>query len=85
MITKGEMLEARLDWEVGIGIYILLYTELTGNKDLLYTSKKSIQYSFTAYMGKESEICTGMADSLCCTPDIVNHLYSNKIYFKKWR
>jgi len=33
-----------MDEEVGIGIYTLLYTELIGNKDLLYGSGKSTQY-----------------------------------------
>ena len=59
------------DWEVGISTYTLLYTELTGNKDLLYSYGKSIQYSVITSMGeylkKNEYIC--MADSLCCTPD----------------
>ena len=57
-----------MDWEVGISTYTRLYAKLIGNKDLLYSSGKSIQYSVIAYMGKESEkngyICIGVADSL---------------------
>ena len=54
MVTKGKTLGVRMDWEVGIGIYTLLYTKLTGSKDLLYSLGKSIQYSVIAYMRKES-------------------------------
>ena len=43
-----------MDWEAEISIYTLLYTKSTGNKDLLYISRKSIQFSVTAYMGIES-------------------------------
>ena len=44
-----------MDLEVGIGIYMLLYTKLVGNNDLLYSLGKSIQCSVIIYMGKESE------------------------------
>ena len=44
-----------INWEVGIGIDILLYTKWVSNKDLLYSTGKSIQYSVIAYMVKESE------------------------------
>ena len=44
-----------MDWEVGIGMYTLLYAKSVNNKDLLYISGKSIQYSGIAYRGKESE------------------------------
>ena len=46
---QGEMLG------FGINIYTLLYTKLISNKYLLYSSRKSIQYSVTAYSRKESE------------------------------
>ena len=55
IVTKGKRLGGRMDWEVGIDIYILPYTKFIGNKDLLYSSRKSIQYSVIAYMSKESE------------------------------
>ena len=31
-----------MDWEVGIGIYALLYTKSIGNKDLLYTAQGNL-------------------------------------------
>ena len=43
-----------MDWEAEISIYTLLYTKSIGNKDLLYISRKSIQFSVTAYTGIES-------------------------------
>ena len=55
MVTKGEMLEGGMDWEVGIGIYILLHIKLIGNRVLLYCLGKSIQQSVMAYLEKESE------------------------------
>ena len=54
-MTEGETLREGMDWEVGIGIYTLLYTKSMGNKSLLYSRGKSIQYSVIAYMGNESE------------------------------
>ena len=74
MATKGEMLEGGMNWEVGIGICTLLYTKSVGNKDLLYSSWKSIQYSAMAYIGKKyaksGYICICITDSLCCIPEI---------------
>ena len=55
MVTQGKNVWGGMDWEFGLGIHTLLYTKLIGNKDLLYSSGKSIQYSVMAYMGKESE------------------------------
>ena len=55
MVTKGEMMGGRMDWEFGFGIHTLLYTGLIGNQGLLYRSRKPIQYSGMAYLGKESE------------------------------
>ena len=40
------------------------------NKDLLYSTKNSTQYSVTTYMGKESEkewIYMYITEPLCCT------------------
>ena len=71
-LPKGKLWERGTDWEIGIGIYTLLYTKSFGNKDLIYSSRKSIQYSVIAYVGKEFKkygyICTCMADSLHNTP-----------------
>ena len=63
-----------MDWEVGIATYTRLYAKLIGNKDLLYSTGKSIQYSVIAYMGKESKkkdgyMCICVADSLCYTSE----------------
>ena len=41
-----------MDWDVGIGIYILLCTKSIGTTT---SSEKSVQYSAMAYMGKECE------------------------------
>ena len=34
MVTKELTMRGGMDWEVGIDIYILLYTKLMGNKDV---------------------------------------------------
>ena len=39
--------------EFGIHIYTLLYVKQIINKDLLYSTGNSIQYSVITYMGKE--------------------------------
>ena len=44
-----------MDWEDGTGIYTLLYTKLMGNMDPLYSTRKSIQCSVVAYMGKSEK------------------------------
>ena len=49
--TVGE----RINWNIGIDIFTLLYTKQTTNKDLLYTAGNSTQYSVMTYMGKESK------------------------------
>ena len=43
------------DREFGIDIYTLLYMEWIVNRDLLYSTGNSTQYSVITYMGKESE------------------------------
>ena len=55
MVNKGETLRGGMNWEVENGIYTLLYTKFTGNKDQLYSSGKFIQCPVIAYMGKESD------------------------------
>ena len=42
----------RMNWEVGINIYTLLYIKQITNKDLLYSTGHSIQYSVIIYLGK---------------------------------
>ena len=63
-----------INWEIGIDIYTPLYIKLITNKNLLYSTENSTQYSVMVYMGKESKkkrvdigIC--ITDSLCCTPE----------------
>jgi len=45
----------RINWKVGIDIYTLLYIKQIANKNLLYSTGNSTQYSVMAYMGKESK------------------------------
>ena len=44
-----------ISWEIGIDIYTLLDIKQITNKDLLYNTGNSTQYSVMAYMGKESK------------------------------
>ena len=44
-----------INQEVGINIYTLLYTKQIINKDLLYSTGNSTQYSVITYMRKESK------------------------------
>ena len=41
-----------INWKIGIDTYTLLYIRQITNKDLLYTTGNSTQYSIMAYMGK---------------------------------
>ena len=54
--------------EIGVDTYMLLYTKYITNKDLLYSTGNSTQYSIMTYMEIESkkrmDIC--ITDSLCC-------------------
>ena len=54
MVTKGERGEG-IHWEIGINIYILLYIKEMTNKNLLYSTGNSTQYSVMLYMGIESK------------------------------
>ena len=47
--------EGRDEVETGIDIYTLLYIKQITNKDLLYSTENSIQYSVMTYMEKESK------------------------------
>ena len=54
MVTRGVSgLWGGIYWETGIDIYTLLYIEKITNKDLLYSTGNSTQYSVMTYMGKE--------------------------------
>ena len=43
------------NWKLGINRYTLLYIKKTNNRDLLYSTRNSIQYCVMTYVGKESE------------------------------
>ena len=57
MVTRGEMAGGWrwINWEIGIDIFTLLYIKQITNKDLLYSTGSSTQYSVMTYMGKESK------------------------------
>ena len=50
-VNTGE----RINWVAEMNIYTLLYIKQVSNKNLLYSTGKSTQYSEMAYMGKETE------------------------------
>ena len=54
-LPKGKGWGGGVNQEVGINIYTLLYTKQITNKDVLYRTENSTQYSVITYMGKESE------------------------------
>ena len=58
-----------VNWEIGIDIYTLLYIQQITNKDLLFSTGNSTQYSVMAYVGKnlKADICIHLTESLCCT------------------
>ena len=47
--------EGGINWEIGIDIYTLLCIKQITNKNLLYSTRNSIQYSVMTYMGIESK------------------------------
>ena len=47
--------EGRINWEAGIDVYTPLYIKYITNKDILYSTRNSTQYSVMAYMGKDSK------------------------------
>ena len=54
-----------MNWESGIDIHILLLKQIT-NKDLLYSTENSAQYSVMGYMGKNPKI-EGIPSASCYT------------------
>ena len=54
MVTRGES-GGGINWKIGIDMYTLLYIKQITNKDLLYSTGNSTQYSVMTYMGKESK------------------------------
>ena len=66
------MLGRRIDSKFRSGIYAVLNTKLIGNKDLLDSLGKSVQYSVIAYLSKEAEkksIYIYRDNTLCCTAE----------------
>ena len=55
MVTSRERWWAGIVREFGIDMYTLLYFKWITNKDLLYSTGNSTQYSVMTYMGKESK------------------------------
>ena len=56
MVTRGVSgLWGGIYWETGIDIYTLLYIEKITNKDLLYSTGNSTQYSVMTYIRTESK------------------------------
>ena len=53
MITKGEMWQGGLNWELAMDRYTLLYIKQITK--FLYSTGNRTQYSVITYMGKESE------------------------------
>ena len=54
MAIRGEV-GGGINLEIGIDIYTLLYIKQIINKDLLYSTENSPQYSVTTSMGKVSK------------------------------
>ena len=52
---QGGKVGGGINWEIGNDIYTLLYIKQITNKDLLYNTGNSTQYSVMTYMGKESK------------------------------
>ena len=74
MVIKGDRLGVGgMDWGFGTDdICTMRYMELLANRDLLYSTENSTQYSAIIYVGKESEReWIHMPGSLCCTAEII--------------
>ena len=54
MVRRGEG-KGGINWETEVDKYTLLYIKQITNKDLLYSTENTSQYSLMAYMGKESK------------------------------
>ena len=50
-----ERMGVGIHWDFGIGMYTLLYLKQITNKDLLYSTENSAQYSAVTQMKKELE------------------------------
>ena len=81
----GDKRKGGINWEIGTDICTLLYIKQITNKNLLYSTGNSTQYSVMAYMVKESknerrvDICICITDSLCCIPKLTHHCKSTRL------
>ena len=57
MVIKEEMWGEERNQEFGINIYTLIYTKQIINKDLVYNTRKSTQYSVITSMEKNRFTC----------------------------
>ena len=72
MVTKGKGWGGGRDaWEDG-QMHIFLQMQWMVNRDLLYSTGKSIHCSVITLVGVDTCIC--MAESLCCTAEIITTL-----------
>ena len=55
MVTKGETWWGGINQEVGMNIHTLLCIRQITNKDLLYSTGNSTQYSVITYMRKKTK------------------------------
>ena len=55
MLTKGETLWGGINQELGMNTHTLLYIRYKTNKDLVYSTGNSTQYSVISNMRKESK------------------------------
>ena len=73
MVTKGWGGEGGINWEVENDIFTLLHIKQITNKNLLYSTGKSTQYSVMTYIRIESkkgmDIGIYITDSLCCSAE----------------
>ena len=52
---RGKRWKGGINQEVGIDIYTILYIKQVTNKNLMYSTRNSAQYTVLTYMGKESK------------------------------
>ena len=55
MVTSGKREGGEINWETGIDMYTLQYMKQITNKNQLYNTGNSTQYSVITYLGKESK------------------------------
>ena len=55
MVTKGEKGGEGINQEIEVDVYILLYRKQIANKNLLYSTGNSTQYSIMTYMETKFE------------------------------